>query len=61
MKHKIHFALWKARDGWRWHAIRNGKIIAESGESYKRKSGTVKTLKAIIAAVAAGDFALEVP
>jgi hypothetical protein len=61
MKHKLHLVLWQAKDGWRWHAVRNGKIVAESGESYKRKGGAVKTLKAIIAAIQAGDFALEVP
>lgn len=29
--------IWRSRDGWRWHLkASNGRIIAESGEAYKR-------------------------
>lgn len=30
--------VWKAKDGWRWRLwAPNGKLTAESGESYKRR------------------------
>lgn len=35
---KVHFTTYKAKDGWRWHAKRSGRIIADSGEAYTRKS-----------------------
>lgn len=38
--------IWKAKDGWRWHVkARNGKIIAESGESYKRRATMLNTIQ----------------
>jgi len=46
--------IWKAKDGWRWHMKRSGRIIAESGEGYKRPSGARKTLEHIINAIQAG-------
>lgn len=30
--------IYRARDGWRWRArMKNGRIVAESGEAYTRK------------------------
>lgn len=35
--------VYKSQDGHRWHAIAaNGRIVAESGEAYKRQSTCVK-------------------
>jgi len=32
------FAIYKAKDGYRWRLkAKNGKIIAEGGEAYKRR------------------------
>ncbi|MEK6280294.1 MAG: DUF1508 domain-containing protein [Acidobacteriota bacterium] len=46
MKPTITFILWKAKDGVRWKAVhRNGRVIAESGESYKRKSACERSLR----------------
>lgn len=37
--------IWKAKDGWRWHVkARNGKLVAESGESYKRRATMLTTI-----------------
>jgi len=34
--------VYRARDGWRWHLrARNGRIVAESGEAYTRKSDCI--------------------
>jgi hypothetical protein len=33
-----HVTIYKAKDGWRWHARdTNGKLVAESGEAYERQ------------------------
>jgi len=33
------FRIYRARDGWRWRAVRaNGRIVADSGEAYTRKA-----------------------
>ena len=38
--------IYKDKKGeWRWRVISKGRIVAESGEGYKRKSGLLKTLK----------------
>lgn len=37
------FDIFKAKDGWRWRLwARNGRIVAVSGEAYKRKAAAVK-------------------
>ncbi len=34
----MRFQIYKAADGWRWRLYaKNGKILADSGEAYKRK------------------------
>jgi uncharacterized protein YegP (UPF0339 family) len=30
---------------WRWRLIRNGRVIADSGEGYKRKGTMLRTVK----------------
>lgn len=37
------FDIFKAKDGWRWRLwARNGRMIAVSGEAYKRKAAAIK-------------------
>jgi len=37
-KRTARLFVYKAKDGWRWRLkSSNGKIVCESGESYKRK------------------------
>jgi hypothetical protein len=41
---------------WRWRLVaRNGKIVAESGEGYKRKRSALKTISLIGIAWAGDD------
>lgn len=58
MKNKVKFELYESRDGWRWHAKRSGRIIAESAEAYSRKSKAAKTLKNLLGAVEQGAFVI---
>lgn len=45
---KLH--VYRAVDGWRWHLkARNGRIVADSGESYVRRSDCVKIARKIAA------------
>ena len=52
---KLHINIWKAKDGYRWHAKRNGRIVAESGEGYARIESLKKTLNHLMNAIALGD------
>ena len=52
---KLHINIWKAKDGYRWHAKRNGRIVAESGEGYARIASLKKTLNHLMNAIALGD------
>ena len=37
------FDIFKAKDGWRWRLwARNGRMVAVSGEAYKRKAAAIK-------------------
>lgn len=37
------FDIFKAKDGWRWRLwARNGRMVAVSGETYKRKAAAIK-------------------
>lgn len=52
MKKQPRFQPYKAKDGWRWRLIAaNGRIIADSGEAYARKSGVERAITTTIAAV----------
>lgn len=40
--------VYRAADGWRWRLkARNGRIIADSGEAYTRRSDCVKVARKI--------------
>jgi uncharacterized protein YegP (UPF0339 family) len=57
MKIKYLFEIYKDTKGeYRWRAKRNGRIVAESGEGYKRKGTMKKTLGHMIAAIKVDDF-----
>ena len=46
--------VYRARDGWRWRLRgRNGRIVAESGESYTRRRSAERGLGVVIRAAAA--------
>jgi len=40
----------------RWRAVRKGRIVCESGESYKRLPTMRRSLTAFLASVQAGDY-----
>lgn len=56
MKIKIH--VFKAKDGWRWHMKRSGRIIAESGEGYVHRAGCKRSLTNLLVSVENGQFLL---
>lgn len=44
----MKFTLYRAKDGWRWRLkSRNGRIVAESGESYRRRGDALKMMAKI--------------
>lgn len=49
----MKFHIYKAKDGWRWRLkARNGKIVADSGEAYTRKTaaerGALRLMRQVI-------------
>lgn len=45
--------IYRAEDGWRWRIVaRNGRIVADSAESYRRRVDCVR----MATKVAAGGF-----
>ncbi len=53
---KLKIKVWKAKDGFRWRMNRCGRIVAESGEGYKRVQSCTKSLCNIIKSLAALDY-----
>jgi len=46
------FRIYRARDGWRWRAVRaNGRIVADGAEAYTRKAGARRAVWRFIAAI----------
>ena len=46
------FRICRARDGWRWRAVRaNGRIVADSGEAYTRKGDARRAVWRFINAI----------
>ncbi|MGE4074929.1 MAG: YegP family protein [Reyranella sp.] len=42
-RYRYVFEVYRAKDGWRWRLwARNGRIVAVSGEAYKRAAAAVK-------------------
>jgi uncharacterized protein YegP (UPF0339 family) len=45
---------------WYWHLVhRNGKVVADGSEGYKRKSACVKSLTNIIKGIETAGFQIE--
>lgn len=51
----ITIIAYKAKDGHRWRMKRKGRIIAESGEAYRRKFDLEKALTSIENAFKLGE------
>ena len=52
----IKFIAYKAGDGFRWRAKVGSKIVADSGEAYKRASGVLRAVKAFTNRMLPGKF-----
>lgn len=57
----IIITVFKAKGGFRWHMKRAGRIIAESGEGYKRHGSCFKTLKNLLDGIAGCRYEFELP
>ena len=56
------FVVYEARDGWRWRLrAANSRIIAESGEAYRRERDAWRAIKTVKLAVARGDNDQRIP
>ena len=55
----VKVIVFEAKDGWRWHMTKAGRIVAESGEGYKKQQGCRRTLTRLINAIKDGKFVLE--
>lgn len=58
----MKFQVYKDKAGeWRWRLrAKNGRIVADSGEGYKRKTTMLKTLTNIIDIISTEGYKLEV-
>jgi uncharacterized protein YegP (UPF0339 family) len=45
--------------GFRWHVKRGGRIVADSGESYKRRRGATRAITNLALAIAKADFRVD--
>jgi uncharacterized protein YegP (UPF0339 family) len=54
----MKFRIYKAKDGIRWQLISRKKIMAESGEAYKRHYGCMKALKRVMEFFTEGQVTL---
>ncbi len=58
---KIQVIVYKAKDGFRWHFKRNGRIIAESGEAYTRIGSIKKILVNLFNSIEVQQYDLHYP
>jgi hypothetical protein len=58
---KTKFIVYKAKDGYRWHATRKGRIVAESGEGYRKHLGLLKSLAMFSKSLASGAYTVDHP
>jgi uncharacterized protein YegP (UPF0339 family) len=60
MKVKYKIETYKDESGeWRWKAKRNGRIVMDSAEGYKRESTMLKTVNHFIKAVQENSFMIS--
>lgn len=55
MKRPLIIQIYRARDGWRWRMRRSGRIVAESGEAYRRPGSLRHSLRGLITAIGLGQ------
>ena len=49
-----------AKREWRWRIVhRNGRVVADSGEGYKRKLAMRTSLRHLLKGIGNGEFAIE--
>ncbi len=53
---KLKIKVWKAKDGYRWNMKRCGRIVAESGEGYKRIHSCTTALSNLIRSINKLDY-----
>jgi uncharacterized protein YegP (UPF0339 family) len=61
---KVKYKITVYLDGnqeYRWNAKRSGRIVAESGEGYKRRSALKRTLDHFIEGMAENSFMVNYP
>jgi uncharacterized protein YegP (UPF0339 family) len=60
MKKRSQVVIYKDRKGeWRWRFVApNGRVLADSGEGYKRKAGAVKAFERLVYYVSYFDEAM---
>ena len=59
---KLKINVWKDKKGqYRWNMKRCGRIVAESGEGYKRMKSCIVSLQHIIDSIALMNYVLDYP
>lgn len=58
MKNPLQITVFKAKDGWRWHAKRCGRIVAEGGEAYHRQATLRRTLVRFVESLQDGAYVI---
>jgi uncharacterized protein YegP (UPF0339 family) len=57
MKTRTEFIVYRDREEqWRWRAKRAGRIVAESGEGYRRRASLFRALRRFIGSILAGQY-----
>jgi len=60
MSRMSRFSIYRDGDKWRWKLIsRNGRVLAESKESYNTKWGAWKSIKTVIKYIKNSDVKVE--
>lgn len=58
---KAIFEIFPDRSGeFRWHVKRGGRIVADSGESYKRRRGAARAISNLCIAIAEASFRVDI-
>lgn len=56
----MKFEVYRGLNQWRWRLrARNGKIVATSGESYKRRADALKGVRAVVSAWPKTDVVVD--
>jgi uncharacterized protein YegP (UPF0339 family) len=56
----LKITVYEAKDGWRWHAKRSGRIVAESGEAYVKRSTCKRIISGLLEAIRMQRWILDV-